>query len=95
MGRELTDQEIDVLLEKFDKAGPTVQRRVAAKLAMDRELLLAAMKAIIALGRDLSDGDLCEIGHCEPMRPASERGVMYCHARQIAKEFIAKTEGEG
>ena len=45
---ELTDAEIDELLERFDQTEPKLQRRIIAKFVTDRTILLDALKALLA-----------------------------------------------
>lgn len=53
MRRELTDAEIDDILERFDQTEPKLQRRIIARFIEDRELLLmACKKATESPGKD-------------------------------------------
>lgn len=52
--RNLTDAEIDHVLEPFDLEGSTrIQRRVIAKYVTEHEVLLAACKRVLQRDEDL------------------------------------------
>ncbi len=40
--KKLTDEEINVLLAKFDRTSPVLQRQIIAKFVADRTVLLEA-----------------------------------------------------
>lgn len=40
---DLTEQDIDMLLERFDRSSPAMQRRIVAKLVFDRERMSNAL----------------------------------------------------
>jgi hypothetical protein len=48
---ELTDAEIDVLLERFDQTEPKLQRRIIARFVGERQLLLAALKQAVEVAK--------------------------------------------
>lgn len=46
MADELTDAEIDVLLERFDQTDPKLQRRIVARLVADAARLREALEFV-------------------------------------------------
>lgn len=45
---ELTDAQIDALLERFDQTDPALQRRIVARLVHDRTVLADALGFAVA-----------------------------------------------
>lgn len=61
---ELTDEEIDVLLERFDQTDPALQRRIIARFitrGVAADDLLAALKGLMAV-QDCTDDCWCNEG---------------------------------
>jgi hypothetical protein len=54
---ELTDEQIDELLERFDQTDPALQRRIIARLVADRTVLLDACEAVLAANAEYMAGD--------------------------------------
>lgn len=46
---DLTDSEVDELLERFDQTEPRLQRRIIAQLVIDRERLRSALERLMAV----------------------------------------------
>lgn len=50
---ELTDKELNELLERFDKTDPALRRRIVAQLISDRDILVSALNDAIRVVNEL------------------------------------------
>lgn len=56
MSEQLTDHEVDILLERFDQTEPALQRRIVAALMEKAQLADASVEALARMGTLAREG---------------------------------------